>query len=274
MLSYQHKYHAGNYSDLHKHITLIALLEHLRAKEAPFCVLDAYAGDGLYDLHCPESQKNLEHEQGFMKLTHGGHLPTLCEKLMAIAKNYQNSNSLFYPGSPAIIQYYLRNQDSAHLVEKHPQSFKSLKCFCGKNPKVHIHQRDSIEALSGLLPFKEKRGIIFIDPSYEVKSEYRQLGEALLQAHHKFGTGIFLIWYPLLKVKRHLELIAAIKGIVSKPIWQMEWFPFKSTYADHLIGSGLVLINPPWQVDQKLTETFNHLMKSHFLDAHLYTTFL
>ena len=178
MYSYQHRYHAGNFADIHKHLVLTAILHSFLKKETPFAVLDAFAGEGVYDLQSQESQRNKEYLQGFAAL---GAIPenlTLFQEINAIAGNYQGpGRSLVYPGSPAIINHYLRSQDRGIYIENHPQAYRELSRYFRDKENAHLHRRDGFEAIHGLIPFPEKRGLIFINPSYEVKQEY-EIGRA------------------------------------------------------------------------------------------------
>lgn len=257
MYSYLHRYHAGNFADVHKHLALIAILKYLQQKSSPFCVLDAYAGEGKYDLSCSESQKNLEYKQGFWPLLHQQHSPELVNTYLSIIKALHEQQKNTFPGSPYLIQHFLRATDRAILVEGHPQVFTRLQQNL-KSKNVHLHHRDAIEALTALLPFKEKRGLVFIDPSYEVKQEYRQLTEKLIKIYQHFSHGIYLLWYPLLKEKFHQLLISQLSYLPCKSIWNCEWQPYPSTLHG-LLGSGIIMINPPWQIDKILIENFTWL---------------
>jgi len=250
MYSYQHRYHAGNFADLHKHIVLLAVLHSLQQKNTPFCVLDAFAGEGIYDLNCNESQKNKEYLHGFamfkknLKILN---VPYFIQELLKISKKYQNGNQpLIYPGSPAIIYSNLRSQDQAIFIENHPQAYTQLKKHFGKQKQIHIHKRDGIEAIKALLPFKEKRGLILIDPSYEVKEEYNTICSLVTQTSMKFSQYIYMIWYPLLQENRHIKLRTELQHVFCNNIWQHEWIP-EEINMNSMYGSGIIIINPPYK---------------------------
>lgn len=260
MYSYQHRYHAGNFADLHKHVVLLAVLAALQKKNTPFCVLDAYAGEGLYNLNCKESQKNKEYLSGFGKVQTEQDVPCLIQELLNIAKAYQTVDQPFiYPGSPAIIHAKLRPQDQAIFIENHPAAYIQLKKNLGRKAQTHIHKRDAMEAISALVPFKEKRGLIFLDPSYEVKEEYQIIGDLIQRAYLKFPQGIYMIWYPLLQAGRHTVLCADLKRRFQN-IWQHEWAPLAvEDNMGGLYGSGIIIINPPWRLDQEVEESLRFL---------------
>lgn len=256
MYSYQHRYHAGSFADLHKHVILLALLETLQKKDSPFCVLDAFAGEGFYDLNSKESQKNQEFMQGFAQARKASNAPPLVQELLDIAKAYQIEDQTFmYPGSPAIIQAKLRAQDQGIFIENHPHAYKQLKRNFGRVPQMHIHRRDGLEAIQALVPFKEKRGLIFIDPSYEIKEEYKSLCDVIQQAYLKFAQGTYMLWYPLLRERRHVAMLAKLQRALPCKIWRHEMQfrkPDQQQEYEGLYGSGAVVINPPWQLDQTM----------------------
>lgn len=245
MYSYQHKYHAGSWADLHKHLILICLLNCLLQKNSAFCVLDAFAGEGIYDLKSEESQKNQEYLNGFNRILNTPELAIATKELVSIAQTI--NTPLSYPGSPFIIYNKLRQQDRGILVENHPQAYVQLKKYFNNKQNINIHKRDAKEAILALIPFQEKRGLVFIDPSYEVKTEYKIISSIIIQAYKKFPQAIYMIWYPLLAANRHLELILTLKNNFYN-MWQHEYINNSQDKAG-IYGSGVIIINPPWQFD-------------------------
>ncbi len=262
MFSYQHRYHAGSYSDVHKHLVLTAILLQLHKKDTPFCVLDSHAGEGLYDIHSPESQKTVEFKQGFRQLLDVENPPILVQKYLEIINEVNpGSSKHIYPGSPAIAAHFLRGADRVQCVEGHPGAITQLRANFKRNHGVQIHERNSLEAIPALVPFKEKRGLIFVDPSYEVKTEYKQIAKTMNAAHERFPQGIYAIWYPLLAANQHQELLSAIQRSPVSKVWYCEWIPYPQQEPKGLIGSGMVIINMPYQMDILLKDTFAWLNK-------------
>lgn len=261
MFSYQHRYHAGGFADVHKHIGLMALLQAFHKKPTPFCVLDAYAGEGIYDLQCPEAQKIKEYLAGFWTvLKHGPYTSSLINDYLALIKQANTSEIIrYYPGSSAIIQHYLREQDRALLVEKHPQALQMLRENFKTYQNIHVHDRAAEEAMVALVPFKEKRGLILIDPSYEVKSEYQSIPKTVARVHERFSNAIIAIWYPILADAPHKAMIAALKQYDYPSSWISEFSPRAHSPTQPMIGSGLFIINTPWQIDEKLNEAYKEL---------------
>jgi len=251
VFSYVHRYHAGGFADVHKHLILIALLQALHQKPTPFGVLDLYAGEGQYDLLSEESQKNAEYKQGIGLLLDLPQPPLLLQTLL------QMMNGMQYPGSPKIIADFLRTQDHAIAIEHHPQAITMLRNHLGHHPRMTIHDRDALEALRALVPFKQKRGLVFIDPSYEVKTEYTQIAEAVIKTAQHFSHGIYAIWYPILPAKNHLQLLRKIKN-AKLNTWQCEWFPSQER-KEGILGSGMIIINLPWKTDEIIINAFSRL---------------
>lgn len=267
MYSYQHRYHAGGFSDIHKHLTLIALLSHLHKKTTPFCVLDGYAGEGIYDLDSKESKKIGEYKKGILPLLDAKQPPPLVQNFLNLFKECNaGSEYRYYPGSPAIIAHYLRPTDRAIFIEGHESAFTELSHQFRANPQTHLHRRDAIEGIKGLLPFKEKRGLVFIDPSYEVKTEYQQIEALIVECAELFPQATYAIWYPILPENYHTVLLNKILRSTLQKVWFSEWFPDpKATKG--LLGSGMLIVNLPWQVDTLLNETFKWLNRNVFLQG-------
>lgn len=272
MYSYLHRYHAGNIADVHKHSVLVALLDKLKQKSTPFCVLDAFAGEGLYPLNSVEARRNQEHKQGIERLFGGAKVPKSLNDYLNVIRHVndeQIERLNLYPGSPKLIQQLIRESDRLIAVEGHPNSFANLKQHLGKNKQVHLHQRDAHEAMKALLPFTEKRGLVFIDPSYEVKNEYTTIIESVYQAYEKMPSAVFAIWYPILNEgSLHKKLIQKAVKADFKSVWICEWNHEKAQLKGQgLIGSGMLIINKPWQLENTLTGLFIELNKSIYQGA-------
>lgn len=255
MFSYQHGYHAGNFADVHKHVIFLKIIEYLKLKESPFFVLDAYAGRGLYDLTSSFSLKTAEFKHGIEPLWLEKKMRTGFETYLAIVKACNTPNSLqYYPGSPEIARQLLRPQDRLRLIERHPAELEALRAHFHKAPSIAIHDRDALEGLLALVPPKEKRGLVLLDPSYEVKSEYEAISQQLAKAVAKWPTGVYMVWYPVLKAGYHRSFLRALKAIPQKESSSLfvHEIPNPQGVDGNLQGSGVVVMNPPW-VLEKLT---------------------
>lgn len=268
MLSYQHAYHAGGTADLHKHAALCLLLERLVEKDKPFAVVDLYAGHGVYDLTGGEAQKTKEFESGVGRLwlLRGKKSPSGIARLLGAVEVLNPTGQLVrYPGSPALARGFLRADDRLILNELHPGAFTDLKRWAARDRRITLHKRDGLEALLGLTPPPIRRGLVVIDPSYEIKSEYAEVPKTLRKAHRKWKDGIFLVWYPILADGRHEELVAGMEtGFEGDVLRCALMFDHSKAAKDApgLRGTGLIVVNPPWRFDQAMDEAGTWLAKA------------
>lgn len=266
MLSYQHAYHAGNAADCHKHLALVLLLRRLQQKETPLCYVDSHAGRGLYDLESPEARKTGEAAGGILRLAEAEDPPGVVRDYLDLVRAHNGPGELrYYPGSAVLAQQLLRDDDRAILLELHPQELRALKVTIGRDPRVSVHERDCLEGLPALLPPRApiRRGLVLIDPSYEVKDEYETVVSLLGRALERFGTGVFQLWYPLLAEERHLRLLRLLEELAPPKTLISEY-----RFDDKLIGlqgSGLAIVNAPWQIDESLGRAMQYVAAS--LDA-------
>jgi 23S rRNA (adenine2030-N6)-methyltransferase len=241
MLSYQHAYHAGGPADLHKHLVLAELLALLTRKARGISYMETHAGRGLYDLSAPEAQKTGEAAEGVEALT----LPD-CPLKTALDSTRNRFGPAAYPGSPLIAQTLLRNQDRLHLMELHPAEFGALRKAL-RNETTAVHKRDGYEGVLSLSPPKPRKGLVLVDPSYEVKAEYEQVADFTHKLIAKWPEATVMIWYPILPAGRHQELITALK---LKFIRHEVSFDLKD--GEGMTGSGLVLVNAPYGAEKCL----------------------
>lgn len=247
MLSYRHSYHAGNFADIIKHIALVEVLNHLTQKETPFEYIDTHCGAGLFNLGANDAQKLQEYKSGIAKLL-GNKLPELSRYLELVSSYNPRGKLEFYPGSPAVASCFLRPQDRAWLYELHPQDYKWACSNMKSHKKIKVFCQDGLEQLNILLPPITRRGLILIDPSYELKSEYEQVITAIVKAYKKFSTGIYVLWYPVVERARvdTLENNFIKSGI--KNIQRFELGVSPDSDERGMTASGVFVINPPWKL--------------------------
>ena len=245
MLSYQHAYHAGNAADLHKHALLAWALDYLTRKDKPFSYLETHAGRGLYLLDSPEARKTGEAKAGIIRAEAQGWLPTdhpLARALDAVRAAF---GAAAYPGSPLIAEHFLRSGDRADLAELHPGEFAALESVTGY---ANVHQRDGFELALAMCPPIPRRGMLLIDPSYEIKDDYDTVPRRIGQLARKWNVGIIALWYPILTDDRHAPMVAELRrahpGALSSEI------RFPPAQPGHgMVGSGMFIINPPYGLD-------------------------
>ncbi|STX51622.1 protein involved in catabolism of external DNA [Legionella busanensis] len=262
MLSYQHGYHAGNFADVVKHITLCRILNYLTQKDKALFYLETHAGSGFYDLQDNKTKKTGEVNTGIVPLWQVSNtLPPLFDPYIRVIESLNPDKQLrYYPGSPSLALASLRNQDRATCLELHPQEFHQLKTIPHFNKRVFFSNTNGITALEALLPPPERRGLIFIDPSYEIKTEYKELANAVNKALHRFATGVYCIWYPILSRGLHAQLIEKIQ--VNKPRTKLRIeFSLSLPNEAGMTGCGLLIINPPYNLAQEMKIILEYLTK-------------
>ncbi len=242
MLSYQHAYHAGNQADLHKHMVLAELLTFLTQKPRPITYIETHAGRGLYDLASPEALKTGEAEFGIGTAKGGDH-----PYFEIIDEIRERHGASAYPGSPLIAQSMLRPIDQLHLFELHPQEHAALKSNLAA-PNTSVHFRDGFTGVLALSPPKSNAGLVLIDPSYEVKTEYALTGLFALDLAKLWPKATIVIWYPILPAARHHELLSIVSPL--NPF--VDEYHFGDKNQRGMSGSGLILINPVPGADQQL----------------------
>lgn len=262
-MNYRHQYHAGNFADVVKHMVQCQILKKLTEKESPFFVLDTHAGKGFYDLTTDEAQKTKEFQNG-IECLYGKEVenPIVKEYLQRIQSFNENQNQLrYYPGSPKISESYLRPSDRMALAELHPEDCYSLGQIFSYGAQVNVVCENGFQTLKALLPPKEKRGFIMIDPPFEKLNECQYIVQGLKQGLKRFAHGVYLIWFPL-KLKSPVSFLKDM--LLTLPLPKTLWIEFYrySPYSPHgLNGSGMIVINPPWHLDEALQGSFSFLLR-------------
>ena len=251
-MNYRHAFHAGNHGDVLKHVLLARVLELMKAKEKPFAVLDAHAGVGRYDLESAQSAKTGEWQGGIAKLDDD--FTTEVEAVLApfrsiLAAINADGNGRYYPGSPEIISQMMRAGDRLIANELHPVDVAELRGAYRENRNVNVIQLDSIEAVKAQLPFQERRGLVLIDPPFEVLDETLRTAKAIEFGYRRMATAVFMIWYPVTTEEFAAQFVGAIKALNIPNMLHVE-LRIKAAFAQGgLSGSGLVIINPPWTLE-------------------------
>ncbi len=258
-MNYRHAYHAGNFADVVKHATLALVLDHLRAKDKPIAVLDTHAGIGRYDLQAIEAEKTGEYRDGILRVIDRPH-PALEPYLGVVAAmNPGRPSPRLYPGSPELIVRLTRPADRIHLAELHPEDAATLASAYAHDPRVSVTNQDGYIALKALLPPEPRRGLVLIDPPFEVTDEFARLARGLRHAHRRFATGIYAAWYP---IKDRPPVAAFHKDVAESGIRKVmvaELLLRPDSDPERLNGCGLVIVNPPWRLDATLEDLFGWL---------------
>ncbi|AGF75632.1 23S rRNA (adenine(2030)-N(6))-methyltransferase RlmJ [Bartonella vinsonii] len=256
-MNYRHIYHAGNFADVFKHIIVTRIIEYLKRKAKAFRVIDTHAGIGIYDLSSLEAQKTGEWHEGIQRFFSAPipeDLKTFLCPWCDIINTLNNGKKeiAFYPGSPVLIRQLLRKQDRLTAIELHDEDYRILaKKFTGDYQTKILHL-DGWLSLNAHLPPKEKRGFILIDPPFEKPGEFSRLIEGLMKAYRRFSGGIYALWYPVKYDKEIENFLYALYQTGIPKILQLEMRIRKSSVPPTMCGSGMILINPPYLLEEEI----------------------
>lgn len=269
-MNYRHAFHAGNFADVIKHIVLARILTYLHEKPAAFRVIDTHAGAGLYDLTGDEAERSGEWRTGIARLMQA----RLSEPVMALVAPYLDIVRAFnsqrdltaYPGSPLIARALLRPQDSLVACELEPKARKSLIAALRRDTQARVVDIDGWTALPAYVPPKERRGLVLIDPPFEKRDEFERLAAGFAEAHGKWPTGIYMLWYPV-KERRATDALAhTVAGIANAgggdaKCLRVEFSVAPQTPQAGLVSAGLLVVNPPWTLAAELKAILHELEK-------------
>jgi 23S rRNA (adenine2030-N6)-methyltransferase len=262
-MQYRHVFHAGNFADVHKHVALLALIALLQKKAKGFLYLDTHAGAGLYDLHDPDARRGGESAGGIALLGAAAAPrsidtdPAITRYLEVLARlRTATGETHGYPGSPLLAAAQLRGVDRAICVESQAQQARALqRAITSAAPALGTTPRvvtgDGYAQLKALVPPPERRALVLVDPPYEQADEAAQIATALAAALLRFDTGVYALWYPIKRQRdTELWLTRLIRGI-SRPVLAIELLRHPADSTAGLNGSGMLVINPPWQFDEE-----------------------
>ena len=260
MLSYLHAFHAGNFADVHKHAALVLVLNMMQAKASGIACIDTHAGSAFYDLDGERARKTAEADAGIRKLW--PQLESLAAadwQLLRPCIQQLNSGATLrkYPGSPAWLHHFLRAQDNLSVFELHPSETSSLGQWAS-GKRLRITHQDGLAGLLKVLPLRQPRLLVLIDPSYEVKTDYAAVATALSRAWHKCRHGVFLVWYPILTSGIEQALLDGLRAGPVRKILRSE-VRLHAPPERGMVGSGMLVINPPWGLGERLSAMMRDL---------------
>ena len=251
MLAYRHAFHAGNHADILKHTILALVLRHMNLKDKGWRYVDTHAGAGGYSLEGEYAHKRDEFEQGIARLKDRADLPAPVADLVALVRQFNDGKAIRqYPGSPAIAQALMRPQDQLRLSEIHPTDHKILASYLGGVPGVEVKMTDGFAALKGHLPPSTRRGVVLIDPSYEIKTDYTRTLAALREALQRFPEGVVMVWLPQVQLVQATQLPQRLKAAADSGA-KKGWLHARLTVAQAdargygMMGSSVFVANPP-----------------------------
>lgn len=263
MLSYRHSFHAGNHADVVKHIVQSLILNALQQKEKPFVYHDTHSGVGRYDLTHEWSEKTGEFKQGIARIWQQNNVPAEIQSYLDAIKTLNQGEDLrYYPGSPRVARAHIRQQDRMVLTELHPSDYPLLEQEFHRDRQVSIYKEDGFQRLKASLPPKERRGLVLIDPPYELAKEYRDVVNAIAQSYKRWATGIYAIWYPVVNRCDIEDMIEGLEGLGINKILQIELGVSPDSNERGMTASGMIVINPPWKLESQMKEILPFLQQA------------
>ncbi|GAB1408018.1 23S rRNA (adenine(2030)-N(6))-methyltransferase RlmJ [Thermomonas brevis] len=268
-MNYRHAFHAGNHADVLKHIVLLALCDALTAKPAPCFALDTHGGRGLYRLDGESARRTGEAQDGIARLlAEAPRDPAIQRYLAAVRACRLQHGAHAYPGSPWLLAHALREQDRIAACELLPEEAAALAANFAGDARVAVHQRDGYAAVKALLPPKHgavkfARGLVLVDPPYEAQlDEFDPALAAIREALARWPQGMVALWYPI-KLRRVLHGFyrrAAAQQAKSALVLELLVRPDDSPL--RMNGSGMLVLNAPWQFDAAMRPALAALAQS------------
>ncbi len=267
-MNYRHAYHAGNFADVLKHVTLALTIEYLKKKAAPFRIIDTHAGRGEYALNSTEALKTREWQGGIGRLLGPDAEPLPLDLRRAMAPYLESVRAenpprglSIYPGSPLIARRLMRNQDRLIANELHPDDAMALKKALAGDRRVKVLTLDGWDALKSLLPPKERRGIVLIDPPFEQGNEFERLAEGLAAGLRRFARGVFLAWFPIKEARPVAQFYDHLSTLAAETLRVELRLPGSEPTGDLLHGCGLIVANPPYALEGELAIILPELVR-------------
>lgn len=250
----------------------MSIIDKLKEKDKGFTYIDTHSGAGIYQLNSNESLKTKEFESGITSLIRYQGDNDLINNYLSLVSNYYDFKQ--YPGSPEISRKMLRSQDQGILMEWSNTEVNNLKSNINSK-QISIHHRDGFEGLIALTPPKQKRGLVLIDPPYENADEYQKVLDTVISAYKRWPTAIYAIWYPLIQDRTddnvNFNGAKSKKGKSENLLQQLAQHSFQNLLkiemcldsdekSQGMYGSGLAIINAPWQLDVKIETSLKEVM--------------
>jgi 23S rRNA (adenine2030-N6)-methyltransferase len=250
-MKYRHSFHVGNFADVHKHVTLVALLAALKRKDKGFFYLETHAGRGAYDL----SQASAEAEGGIARFSATANNSEELQRYGTRLAEYRTlqANPRAYPGSPLLATQELRPQDRAVFLELIATEARVLELAVAGNSSVRVEVGDGFDRLRAWLPPAERRGLTFIDPPYEeTGKDFERVTAAIAEALRRFRTGVIAAWYPIKDEREIAAWHAGLSRSIGAEIIAAELWLYPRDSRVALNGSGLLIVNPPYLLAERM----------------------
>jgi 23S rRNA (adenine2030-N6)-methyltransferase len=267
MLAYRHAFHAGNHADVLKHLVLMLVLQHMNGKEKGWRYVDTHAGAGGYSLESDYAKKKGEAQDGILRVLERADLPPPLAELVGLIRSFNDHKAVRqYPGSPALAHLLMRAQDQLRLSELHPTDHKILASYLGGEPGIEVKMVDGFGALKTHLPPPTRRGVVLIDPSYEIKTDYTRTLAAVRETLERFADAVVLVWLPQVQLVQAAQLPQRLKAAADAHA-KKGWLHARLTVAQAdargfgMLGSSMLVVNPPHTLFAQLQPVLPYLAK-------------
>lgn len=262
MLAYRHAFHAGNHADVLKHCVLQQILIYMNQKDKPYWVIDTHAGAGMYSLASDYANTKSEYLDGVARLWECDDLPPVLREYMNLIQLCNNKGDWsLYPGSPEVIRRTIRTDDRMRLFELHPTDFDILQENFERDRQAKLFKSDGFASLKALLPPPTRRAVIFMDPPYEIKTDYPKVVDALEEGLARFAEGVYVVWYPILTRGDHIRMLESLRKLSEKTLNIAMTVQEPDEKGFGMLGSGLFIINPPWTLKDTMQEIMPYLVE-------------
>ena len=262
MLAYRHAFHAGNHADVLKHCVLQQILMYMNQKDKPYWVIDTHAGAGMYSLASDYANTKSEYLDGVARLWDCDDLPSVLREYMNLIQLCNNKGDWsLYPGSPEVIRRTIRADDRMRLFELHPTDFEILQENFERDRQAKLFKSDGFASLKALLPPPTRRAVIFMDPPYEIKTDYPKVVDALEEGLARFAEGVYVIWYPILTRGDHIRMLESLRKLSEKTLNIAMTVQQADEKGFGMLGSGLFIINPPWTLKGTMQDIMPYLVE-------------
>ena len=262
MLAYRHAFHAGNHADVLKHCVLQQILMYMNQKDKPYWVIDTHAGAGMYSLASDYANTKSEYLDGVARLWDCDDLPPVLREYMNLIQLCNNKGDWsLYPGSPEVIRRTIRADDRMRLFELHPTDFDILQENFERDRQAKLFKSDGFASLKALLPPPTRRAVIFMDPPYEIKTDYLKVVDALEEGLARFAEGVYVIWYPILTRGDHVRMLESLRKLSDKTLNIAMTVQEPDEKGFGMLGSGLFVINPPWTLKTTMETVMPYLIE-------------
>lgn len=263
MLSYRHSFHAGNHADVLKHTVQSLIIESLKEKEKPFLYLDTHSGAGRYQLTGEHAEKTGEYLEGIARIWEQADLPEELTPYMNIVRQLNDNGRLrYYPGSPLLAKYLLREYDKLVLTELHSSDYPLLRTEFSRDSRAQVSKEDGYQQLKSKLPPHSRRGFVLMDPPYEMKSDYEAVVKGVVEGYKRFATGTYAIWYPVVLRQQIKRMVNQLEATGIRKILQIELAVRPDSDQRGMTASGMIVINPPWKLEQQMKNVLPWLHKT------------